>query len=53
MKKDTKTKEELIAEIANLRKQLEVLEGLSQKATNNNRMGREHAEEALKKAENL
>ncbi len=51
MKKYTKTKEELLAEIADLRRQLEVLEGLSQKA-NNNRVGREHAEEALKKAEN-
>jgi len=51
MKKDTKTKEELLAEIADLRRRLEVLEGLSQK-TNNNRVGRERAEEALKKAEN-
>ena len=51
MKKDTKTKEELLAEIADLWRRLEVLEGLSQKA-NNNRIGREHAEEALKKAEN-
>ena len=51
MKKYTKTKEELLAEIADLRRQLEVLEGLSQKA-NNNRVGRERAEEALKKAEN-
>lgn len=51
MKKDKKTKEELLAEIADLRKRLEVLEGLSQKA-NNNRIGREHAEEALKRAEN-
>ena len=51
MKKDTKTKEELLAENADLRRRLEVLEGLSQKA-NNNRVGREHAEEAMKKAEN-
>ncbi len=51
MKKDTKTKEELLAEIADLRRRLEFLEGLSQKA-NNNRVGREHAEEALKRAEN-
>ena len=51
MKKDTKTKEELLAEIADLWRRLEVLEGLSQKS-NDNRIGREHAEEALKKAEN-
>ena len=51
MKKNTKTKEELLAEIADLRRRLKVSEGLSQKS-NNNRMGREHAEEALKKAEN-
>jgi signal transduction histidine kinase len=51
MKKDAKTKKELLAEIADLRRRLEVLEGWSQKA-NNNRIGREHAEEALKKAEN-
>jgi signal transduction histidine kinase len=51
MKKETKTKEELLAENADLRRRLEVLEGLSQKA-NNNRIGREHAEEAMKKAEN-
>jgi signal transduction histidine kinase len=51
MKKDTKTKKELLAENADLRRRLEVLEGSSQKA-NNNRIGREHAEEALKKAEN-
>jgi signal transduction histidine kinase len=51
MEKKTKTKKELLAEIADLRRRLEVLEGLSQK-TNNNRIGREHAEESLKKAEN-
>jgi signal transduction histidine kinase len=51
MEKDPKTKKELLAENADLRRRLEVLEGLSQKA-NNNRIGREHAEEALKKAEN-
>jgi signal transduction histidine kinase len=51
MKKDTKTKEELLAENADLRRRLEVLEGLSQKA-NNNMVGREHTEEALKRAEN-
>jgi signal transduction histidine kinase len=51
MKKDTKAKKELLAEIADLRRRLEVFGGLSQKA-NNNRVGREHAEEALKKAEN-
>jgi len=51
MKKDAKTKKELLAEIADLRRRLEVLERLSQKA-NNNRVGREHAEEALEKAEN-
>ena len=50
-KKDAKTKKELLAEIADLRRRLEVLEGLSQKS-NNIRIGREHAEEALKKAEN-
>ena len=50
MKKDTKTKEGLLAEIADLRRRLEVLEGLSQKA-NNNRIGREHAEEELKESE--
>jgi signal transduction histidine kinase len=50
VKKDKKTKEELLAEIADLRKRLEVLEGLSQKA-NNNRIGREHAEEDLKESE--
>ena len=51
MEKNTKTKKELLAEIADLRRQLEVLEGLPQKA-NNNRVGREHAEEAMKRAEN-
>jgi len=51
MKKETKTQKELLAEIADLRRRLEVLEGLSQKS-NNIRIGREHAEEALKKAEN-
>jgi len=51
MKKDTKTKKELLAEIADLRRRLDVLEELSQKA-NNNKVGRERAEEALKKAEN-
>ena len=51
MKKDSKTRKELLAEIADLRRRLEVVEGLSQKA-NNNRIGREHAEEALEKAEN-
>jgi signal transduction histidine kinase len=50
MKEDTKTKKELLAENADLRRRLEVLEGLAQKA--NNRFGREHAEEALKKAKN-
>ena len=51
MEKDTKTKKELLAEIADLRRRLEVSEGLSKKS-NNNRVGREHAEEALKKSEN-
>ena len=51
MEKNTKTKKELLAEIADLRRRLEISEGLSQKA-NNNRVGREHAEEAIKKAEN-
>jgi signal transduction histidine kinase len=50
MEKDAKTKKELLAEIADLRRRLEVSEGLSQKA-NPRSMGREHAEEALKKAE--
>jgi hypothetical protein len=44
MEKNTKTKKELLAEIADLRRRLEVSERLSQKA-NNNRIGREHAEE--------
>jgi signal transduction histidine kinase len=52
MEKNTKTKKELLAEIADLRRRLEVLEGLSQKANNINGVGRECAEEALKKAEN-
>ena len=51
MKKGTKTKKELLAEIADLRRRLEVLEELSQEA-NNNKVGRKRAEEALKKAEN-
>ncbi len=51
MGKDTKTKKELLAEIADLRKRLEISKGLSQTA-NNDRIGREHAEDALKKAEN-
>ena len=51
MKKDAKTKKELLAENADLRRRLELLDDWSQKA-NNNRVGREHAEEALKKAEN-
>ena len=51
MEKNIKTKKELLAEIADLRRRLEVLEGLPQKA-NNNRVGREHAEEAMKRAEN-
>jgi signal transduction histidine kinase len=51
MGKNTKTKKELLAEIADLRRRLEILEGLSQKA-NHNRVEREHAEEALKTAEN-
>jgi hypothetical protein len=51
MKKDTKTKEELLAENADLRRRLGVSERLSQKA-NNNRIGRDHAGEALMKAEN-
>lgn len=51
MEKKTKTKKELLAENADLRRRLEVSEGLSQKS-NNNRIGREHAEEALKRAEN-
>jgi signal transduction histidine kinase len=50
MKKDAKTKKELLAEIADLRRRLEVSEGSSEKA-NPRSMGREHAEEALKKAE--
>ena len=51
MEKKTKTKKELLAEIADLRRRLEVSKGFSQKA-NNNRIGREHAEEAMKRAEN-
>ena len=51
MEKKPKTKKELLGEIADLRRRLEVLERLSQKP-NNNRIGREHAEEALEKAEN-
>jgi signal transduction histidine kinase len=51
MERDTKTKKELLGEIADLRRRLEVVERLSQKV-NNYRVGREHAEEALKKAEN-
>lgn len=51
MKKNTKTEKELLAEIADLRRRLEETERLFQKA-NNNRIGRELAEEALKKAEN-
>ncbi|MGZ3524754.1 MAG: histidine kinase [Thermodesulfobacteriota bacterium] len=50
MEKNAKTKKELLAENADLRRRLEVSEGLS-KRSNNNRIGREHAEEALKKAE--
>jgi len=46
MKKKTKTKRELLAEIADLRLKLNVSEQLSQKA-NNNAIEREHAEEAL------
>ena len=51
MEKNAKTKKELLAEIADLRRRLEVSEGLSQKA-NKNWTGREHAEETLKKAAN-
>jgi signal transduction histidine kinase len=51
MEKNTKTKKELLDETADLRRRLEVSERLSKKA-NNNRIGREHAEEELKKAEN-
>jgi signal transduction histidine kinase len=49
--KSSKTKKELLAEITDLRRRLEVSEDSSRKA-NNNRIGRERAEEALKKAEN-
>jgi len=51
MEKKTKTKKGLLAEIADLRRKLEVLDQSSQKA-NNNRIGREYAEESLRKAEN-
>jgi signal transduction histidine kinase len=51
MGRKSKTKKELLAEIQDLRRRLEVIERFSQKA-NNNRIGREHAEEALKIAEN-
>ncbi len=50
MKKKTKTKQELVAEIALVRKRLEVSEQLSQEA-DNNRIGRERAEEARKVAQ--
>ena len=50
MEKKIKTKKELLAEIADLRRRLEVSEQSSQEA-NNNRTGRERAEEALRKAE--
>ncbi len=51
MEKDARTKKELLADIADLKTRLEEAEMRAQKA-NNNRIGREHAEEALKKEEN-
>jgi signal transduction histidine kinase len=51
VRKDVKTTEELLAEIADLRRRVEESERLLQKV-NNNRIGRERAEEALQKAEN-
>lgn len=51
MRKNVKTTEELLAEIADLRRRVEDSERLLQKVTNN-RIGRELAEEALKRAEN-
>lgn len=51
MEKKTKTKNELLAEIADLRSRLKVLERSSQEA-NNHRVGRERAEKSLKKAKN-
>jgi signal transduction histidine kinase len=50
MRKKVKTKKELLAEIAGLKTRLEEAEMRERKA-DNNRIGREHAEEALKKAE--
>jgi signal transduction histidine kinase len=50
MKKDTKTKKGLLAEIADLKTRLEDAERRAQKA-NNNRIGRERAEEELKGSE--
>ena len=49
MKEKSKTKKELLAEIADLRRGFQVSQQLSQEA--NNRIGREHTEEALKTAE--
>jgi signal transduction histidine kinase len=50
MKKKAKTKKELLADIADLRTRLEAAEQRSEKAENN-RIGREHAEEALTQSE--
>ncbi len=50
MKKETKTKKELLAEIADLKTRLEEAEMKAQNA-NGNRIGRERAEEAMRKAE--
>ena len=50
MKEKAKTKKELLAEIADLRTRLEAAEQRSEKAENN-RVGREHAEEALTQSE--
>ena len=51
MKEKVKTRQEVLVEIADLRKRLEAAEQLLQKV-DNNRIGRELAEEALKKAKN-
>ena len=51
MRKKVKTKKELLAEIAELKTRLKEAEMRAQNA-NNNRIGRELAEEALKRAEN-
>jgi signal transduction histidine kinase len=50
MRKEAKTKQELLSEIADQRTRLEAAEQGSEKAENN-RVGREHAEEALTQSE--